>query len=697
MPLLPDDANMTEPTTNPLLQPWQTPYGLPPFEHIRPEHYVPAFEHAMRAHRAEVDAIAADPEPPTFANTVAAFDGCGRDLGRIERLFFNLTASETSPALQAVEREMSPRLAAHYSAIHLHGALFARLEHVHARREALGLTAEALRLTERIHLDFVRAGARLPAAAKTRCAAIEERLALLTTRFSQNVLADETDFRLPLRDERDLAGLPDDLRAAAREAALERGEAGLWMITLSRSLVVPFLTFSDRRDLRELAFNAWIRRGEHDTEHDNRPVAREILALRSEQARLHGYRNYADYALVDRMAGTPAAVARLLGQVWEPAKARAAAERDALRAMALSHGATHAIEPWDWRYYAEKVRKARYELDDALLKPYFPLERMLAAAFDTAHRLFGVRFVERKDLPAYHPDVRTFEVRGRDDRMIGVFLSDNYARPNKRGGAWMNGYRWQSRANGETLPIIVNNSNFARGPAGEPTLLSADDVRTLFHEFGHGLHGLLSDVTYERLSGTHVLRDFVELPSQLFEHWAFEPAVLKRHARHHATGEPIPDALIDRMNEAKRFNQGFEMVEYTACALIDMALHALPDPDGVDVTAFERAEQERIGMPREIVLRHRLPHFGHLFASSGYAAGYYVYLWAEVLDADAYDAFVEAGDPFDPETAERLRRCVYSSGGTLPPAEAYRAFRGRDPVVGPLLAQRGLADARQPA
>ena len=688
---------MDEPTNNPLLQPWQTPYGLPPFERIRPEHYGPAFLHAMRTHRAEVDAIAENNAPPTFDNTMAAFDRCGRELGRIERLFFNLAASETSPALQAIEREMSPQLAAHYSAIHLHATLFARIEQLFQRREKLPLTPEQLRLVERIHLDFVRAGARLSAAAKTRYSAIVERLAELTTRFSQNVLADESSYRLVLRNERDLAGLPEDLRAAARQAAQERGEADAWVITLSRSLIVPFLMFSDRRDLREHAFNAWIRRGEHDGEHDNRPIAREILKLRNEQARLHGYRHYADYALVDRMAGTPDAVAGLLKQVWEPAKARAAAERDALRAMALTCGAEHAIEPWDWRYYAEKVRKARYRVDDAVLKPFFSLERMLAAAFDTAHRLFGLRFVERRDIRAYHADVRIFEVHGRDDRMVGIFLSDNYARPNKRGGAWMSAYRWQSRVDGETLPVIVNNNNFAKGPVGEPTLLSADDLRTLFHEFGHGLHGLLSQVTYERLSGTHVLRDFVELPSQLFEHWAFEPAVLKRHALHHATDEQIPDELIDRLNEARRFNQGFETVEYTACALVDMALHALPDTEGVDITAFERAELERIGMPREIVLRHRLPHFGHLFASSGYAAGYYVYMWAEVLDADGYDAFVEAGNPFDAEVAERVRRYVYSSGGTLLPAEAYRAFRGRDPRVEPLLAQRGLADVRQPA
>ena len=498
-----------------------------------------------------------------------------------------------------------------------------------------------------------------------------------------------------LADERDLAGLPEGLRAAARSAAQERGLPDVWVITLSRSLIVPFLTYSDRRDLRERAFKAWIRRGENDGEHDNRPIARGILALRGELARLHGYSSYADYALADRMAGTPSAVAKLLGEVWEPAKSRAAAERDALAAMALAHGQTDAIAPWDWRYYAEQVRKARYGFDEAEIKPYFALERMLVAAFDTAHRLFGLKFVERPDIATYHRDVRSFEVRDRDDRLIGIFLSDNFARATKRGGAWMNDYRAQSRVSGETLPIVVNNNNFAKAPPGEATLLSADDLRTLFHEFGHGLHGLLSQVTYERLSGTRVLKDFLELPSQIFEHWAFEPQVLKRHAVHHVTGRPIPEALIDRLERARRFNQGFETVEYAACALVDMALHGQTDSDDLDISGFERAELERIGMPREIVLRHRLPHFSHLFSGPGYAAGYYVYMWAEVLDADAFDAFVEAGDPFDPAVAERLRRYVYSTGGTLDPAQAFRLFRGRDPVVGPMLAQRGLVDERQ--
>ena len=687
---------MTAIDSNPLLQAWTTPFGLPPFATIRPEHFEPAFAEALRSHRAEIAAIADAKSTATFENTLVAFDRSGSVLDRIEKVFFNLTASETSPALQAVEREMSPRLAAHYSSIYLDAVLFARIDDLYRRRGELVLDAEQLQLLRRVHLDFERAGARLPKEARARSAAIVERLATLSTRFSQNVLADEANYRLPLHDERDMAGLPEDVRAAARAAAQQRGDSAGAVITLSRSLIVPFLTFSQRRDLREQAFKAWTRRGENDGEHDNRPVAREILALRNELARLHGYRNYADYALVDRMAGTPAAVAQLLAQVWEPAKARAATESAALRAMALAEGQAHPIEPWDWRYYAEKVRTAQFGFDGAVLKPYFALDRMLGAAFDTANRLFGVHFVERPDLPVYHPDVRAFEVRGTDDAVVGIFLSDNFARPTKRGGAWMSAYRNQSRVDGDTLPIIVNNNNFAKGAPGEPSLLSADDVRTLFHEFGHGLHGLLSQVTYHRLAGTQVLRDFVELPSQIFEHWAFEPAVLKRHALHSVTGERISDELISKLTEAGRFNQGFETVEYTACALLDMALHARTDEDGVDISEFERSELARIGMPREIVLRHRLPHFGHLFQGSGYAAGYYVYMWAEVLDCDGYDAFVEAGSPFDAGVAGRLRRFVYASGGTLDPAAAYRAFRGRDPVVGPMLSSRGLVDERVP-
>ncbi|SHN35929.1 M3 family metallopeptidase [Rhizobacter sp. OV335] len=685
---------------NPLLQPWEAPHGLPPFDTARPEHFAEAFEVALTEQRAEIDAIGAQLAAPSFDNTLAAFDRSGRLLARLEGLFHNLTSSETSPALQAVERQLAPRMAAHGNAIYMHAALFQRIDTLHAQRGSLGLTAEQRRLLERVHLEFVRAGAKLQGAARERYGAVMERLAELTTQFGQNVLADESAFRLELRGERDLAGLPEFVRAAARQAGADRGIDAA-VITLSRSHIVPFLTFSERRDLREQAWRAWVSRGEHDGAHDNRPVAREILQLRAEQARLHGHASYADYALGDTMAGSQAAVNRLLQQVWVPAKARVAEEREALKALLLTlpqsqrpaAGESQEIEAWDWRCYAEKVRQARYDLDEAAVKPYFPLDRMVEAAFDCAQRLFGLRFKVRDDIRAYHPDVKVYEVSGSDGALVGIFLHDNFARPSKRSGAWMGSYRQQTRnviGGGDVLPIVVNNNNFAKGSPGAPTLLSFDDAATLFHEFGHGLHGLLSSVTYERLSGTNVLRDFVELPSQIFEHWLAEPEVLKRHARHVETGEPIPDALVERLQAARKFNQGYETVRYTASALVDMAVHAVGDPEGIDIVAFEAAELERIGLPHGVGLNHRLPHFQHLFSSASYAAGYYVYLWAEVLDADGYDAFTEAGNPFDAAVAKRLREHVYSVGNSREPGETYRAFRGRDASVEPMLRERGL-------
>jgi peptidyl-dipeptidase Dcp len=696
------DAALAGITANPLLEPWTGCFGLPPFGAIRAEHFAPAFEQALAAHRAEIDAIASRSDAPTFDNTVAALDASGRALARLEALFRNLIASHTSPSLQAVERVLVPRLAAHHSDILLDVRLFARIDALFAQRDRLDLTPEQVQLLKRTHLDFVMAGARLAPAARAQIAEIVKEHAELTTRFSQNVLHDESTQCLWLRDEADLAGLPPALRAAAQQAAEQRAgdqaPAGGWAITLGRSMVVPFLTHSARRDLRQRAYELWKARGEGRGEggaaHDNRPIARRILALRSAQARLHGYASYADFALVDRMAGTPAAVRELLLRVWEPARARTLRERADLEALARADGLA-AIASWDWRFYAEKLRQQRYQLDDAELKPYFALDRMLAAAFDVAGRLFGVHFVERPEIETYHPDVRAFEVRRNDngqDRIVGLFLSDNFARPSKRSGAWMSAYRWQSSHGGGTLPIIVNNNNFAKAPAGEPTLLSFDDVRTLFHEFGHGLHGLLSEVTYDRLSGTKVLRDFVELPSQIFEHWALEAAVLKKHARHVQTDAPIPDALLDRIRAARRFNQGFETVGYTACALLDLALHEQADPDGVDIARFEEDELARLGLPAGASTYHRLPHFQHLFSSSAYAAGYYVYLWAGVLDADGFGAFEEAGDPFDAATAARLHRHIYAAGGSVDPMQAYRAFRGRDPKVEPLLAQRGLLE-----
>ena len=679
-------------SSNPLLAPWNTPYGLPPFGEIRAEHFEPAFEAALQAHRTEIDAIGADPNEPDFENTIAALDRSGQLLQRIENLFHNLTSSDTSVALQAVEMNLAPVLAAHWSAVHMQRDLFERVDALHARREALALSPEQKRVLERFHLDFVQAGAKLVVEEQERYARIVGRLAVLSTRFGQNVLADEAEFRLVLRGDADAAGLPDFVRAALQQAARDRGLDDGLLVTLSRSHLVPFLTFSERRDLREQAWRAWTSRGEHAGEHDNRTVAREILGLRNAQAQLHGFTSYADYALTDTMAGGQAAVMALLRQVWEPAKGRAAEELEALRAVALSRGESGDLAPWDWRYFAEKVRQESYDLDEATVKPYFPLNRMVEALFDCAQRLFGIAFLAKPEIGAYHPDVNVYEVQGADGAPIGVFLHDNFARSSKRSGAWMSSFRKQSRQAGrEVLPIIINNNNFAKGAPGEPTLLSFDDATTLFHEFGHGLHGLLSNVTYERVAGTSVLRDFVELPSQIFEHWLAEPEVLRRHALHYRTNEPIPDALIAKLHEARLFNQGYETVRYTASALVDMAAHALTDAEAPDVVAFERDELERIGAPAVIGMNHRLTHFQHLFAGSSYAAGYYVYLWAEVLDADGYDAFREAGNPFDPAVARRLRQFIYSTGNSVEPSAAYRAFRGREPKIGPMLEQRGLA------
>ncbi len=673
---------------NPLLADWLTAYGLPPFDLVRPEQFEDAFKVAMAAQRAELDAIAANPEPATFANTLEAMDQCGRLYNRIELLFSNLTVSETSPALQAVQRTMAPRLAAHENAIYMHAALFARVDSLYRQRQQLARAAQDLRLLERVHLDFVRAGAQLSGEARQRYGAVVQELAAQCTTFSQNVLADENSFLLELKTESDLAGLPEFMREATRAAAAQRGLGeNSHAVTLSPSLTEPFLSFSARRDLREAVWRERSLRGAHEGATDNRPVAARIMALRQEQAELLGYANYADYELVDRMAGKPSTVLKLLHQAWEPAKAKAQEDRAKLTAMANSLGEPTPIAAWDWRYLAEKVRAQQFDLDDAELKPYFTLDNMIAAMFDCAQRLFGLRFVEQQGLALYHPDVRAWEVQRADGTAVGLFLGDNFARPAKRSGAWMSIFRSQSGHQGGTLPIVINNNNFAKA---SPTLLSFEDVKTLFHEFGHGLHGLLSQVRHERLAGTSVLRDYVELPSQLFENWALEREVLQRHARHFQSGETLPDALLDKLHAARRFNQAWATLMYTGPALIDMALHSLPSGTAVDIAKFEAEQCRALGVPGDIGLRHHLSHFQHLFASSGYAAGYYVYMWAEVLEADAFQAFVETGNAFDTATAQRLLQQIYSAGNSQEPAQAFRNFRGRDPQVDAMLRKRGL-------
>jgi peptidyl-dipeptidase Dcp len=677
---------------NPLLGHWTGAHGVPPFADIRIEHFEPAFEAAMAENRAEVEAIAGDPAPPTFANTIEPLEMSGHALDQVGAVFFNLTGAHTNDALEAIERSVAPRLSRHRNAIYLDDALFRRVDDLQGRRDGLGLTDEQARVLERYHLAFRRSGAGRPQEVRDRLSAIGERLATLGTQFGQNVLADEKSWALALEGEADLAGLPPFVRDAAARAAADRGLPGGHVVTLSRSSIEPFLQFSTRRDLREKAFRAWAARGESGAT-DNHAIIAETVALRAERARLLGYPSFAHFRLADSMAKTPEAAAGLLRSVWGPARLRATLERAALQALASAEGGNFEIEPWDWRFYSERRRKLEFDLDESELKPYLQLDRMIEAAFDTASRLFGLSFEERFDIPVYHPDVRVFEVKDEGGRHVALFLGDYFARPSKRSGAWMSSFRSQERLKGEVTPIVVNVMNFSKGGEGQPALLSFDDARTLFHEFGHGLHGMLSNVVYPLLSGTGVVRDFVEFPSQLYEHWLEQPEVLQRFARHHETDEPMPKALLDRLLASRTFNQGFATVEFVASALYDLEVHAAQDGRAIDPAAEEQRILAEIDMPAAMVMRHRPTHFQHVFSGDGYSSAYYSYLWSEVLDADGFDAFLEKGDIFDKETARRLKDYVYAAGNLREPETAYRAFRGRDPDANALLLKRGLVEA----
>jgi peptidyl-dipeptidase Dcp len=678
---------------NPLLKPWTGPFGAPPFDRLKPSHFGQAFEIALGLAQAETGAIAADPKPPSFENTIEALEKSRRELTRICSVFFNLARADTNGELEAIEREIAPKLARHRSEIYLNGALFRRVDALYSRRGELGLNAEQARVLERYHIAFVRNGGGLPEEAKARLAAIAERLATLATKFGQNVLADEKAYLLVLAAKDDLAGLPASLVSAAARTAADRGLPGKHGITLSRSSVAPFLQFSARRDLREKAFRAWAQRGESGGLTDNRAIASEMVRLRTERARLLGFASFAHFRLADTMAKTPQAALDLLHSVWAPAHARALREEAALQAIAAGEGGNFHIAPWDWRYYAEKRRKAEFDLDEAEIKPYLPLDKMIEAAFFSANRLFGLSFRERDDVPLYHLDARCWTVTGRDGQEIALFIGDYFARSSKRSGAWMSYFREQQKLDGEVRPIVVNVLNFAKASEGQACLLSFDDARTLFHEFGHALHGMLSDVTYPLISGTNVAHDFVEFPSQLYEHWLEQPEVLRRFALHHETNEPMPEALLQSLLAARQFNQGFATVEYTASALVDLALHLVSGADAIDIVGFENKQLDKLGMPASITMRHRTPHFQHVFSGESYAAGYYSYLWSEVLDADGFEAFEERGDIFDPMVAKKLHDNIYSSGFTRDPDEAYKAFRGRAAKPGALLRKRGLADA----
>jgi peptidyl-dipeptidase Dcp len=681
-------------SANPLLVEWDTPFGAPPFERIRTEHFGEAFERGMDEQRNETAAIASQDAAPTFANTIEALERSGRTLSRSGAVFWNLAGTNSTPEIQALQSEFAPKLAGHSSAMMTNQDLFRRVDTLKTQGEGEPLGEEQKRALDRWHNSFVRAGAALEGDARARVSEIDQRMASLTTEFSQNNLKDTDEWQLVLGTEDDLAGLPGWLRDAAAQSARDRGLDGKHVITLQRSSVEPFLTFSERRDLREQAYNAFIMRGDNDNAYDNKAIIAEMVALRAERARLMGFANHAEFVISDAMARTPEAATNLMLRVWEPALQRAIEERTDIQAMIDAAGGDHRVAPWDWFHYAEKVRRDKFDLDQDQIKPYFEIDRITQAAFYVANRLFGLTITENTNLPTYHPDVRGYEVVDAEGRHVGLFYTDYYARQGKRSGAWMSSFRTQENLGEDVRPIVVNVLNVPKAPEGQPTLLSHDDANTLFHEFGHALHGLLSQVSHPSLAGTAVSRDFVEFPAQVYEHWLDQPHVLQKYAVHHQTGEPMPPELLERMLASRTFNQGYRTVEFLASGLVDMAFHQLSPEQAknIDVRAFEKRALDELGLIPEIAMRHRSTHFGHIF-SGGYSAGYYSYMWSEVLDADGFQAFEDTGDIFDRETAERLRRYVYAAGNSRDPMEAWMLFRGAEPSVEALLRNRGLLPA----
>ncbi|MBM7115481.1 M3 family metallopeptidase [Archangium primigenium] len=682
------------PSPSPLLAPWTGPHGgVPPFDRIRADEFPAALEASIEAYRRDLAAIADNPEPPTFENTLAAFEDAGRAYDNVGTLYGIWASSLNGPEFQPIERALAPRFAAVSDEIYQNEKLFRRIEAVYQSPDQAKRTPEQQRLAWHHYTRFVRSGARLDAGAKKRLVDINQRLASLFTQFGQNVLADEEGQVVWLTTEAELDGLPESVRAGAAAAAEARGQAGKWAVTNTRSSMEPFLTYSKRRELREKVWRNYVNRGDNGGAHDNNAIITEILQLRAERAKLLGYATHAHWRLENSMAGTPERALTLMEAVWTPAVARVREEVADMQAIAnkeSAKGAKLTIEPWDYRYYAEKVRKAKYDLDENEVKPYLQLEKLREGMFWVAGELFGFTFTPVTDVAVFHPDVRVWQVKDKaSGAHVGLWYFDPYARPGKRSGAWMNAYRAQENFRGEVPTIVSNNSNFVKGKPGEPVLISWSDAQTLFHEFGHALHGLSSRVHYPGLSGTAVVRDYVEFPSQLLEHWLSTPEVLNTYALHAQTGKPIPAALIQKLEKAATFNQGFGTVEYLSSALIDMKLH-LAGAQKIDPDAFERDTLKALGMPKEIVMRHRTPQFGHVFAGDGYSAGYYSYLWADTLTADAYEAFTEAKGPYDTSVAGRLKTHVFQVGNTVDPAEGYRAFRGKDAGIDALMRKRGF-------
>ncbi len=675
-------------TSNPLLSEWDTPFGVPPFDEIQDDDYLPAFRAAMAEHKEEIGAIVNSSEPPNFANTIEALERSGKSLTRVNNVFFALDSAHSNDTIREVAGIVAPELAAHSDSITLNSDLYARVKSVYDRREGLDLGAEQAWLLKETNKGFVRSGVGLDEGPKERLKEINSELAELSQKFGDNLLAETNDFELHVTDRKDLGDLPESLVAAADDEAKRRGRDSGWSFTLQRPSLNPFLQYSPNREMRKRLFIGYAKRGENGNDADNREILARMAALRSERAKLLGYETHAHYVLADAMAETPERVAELLDRVWKPALKVSEKERNDLQAMMRQDGIDGDLEGWDWRYYSNKVRKARYDFDEQVLRPYFPYAAVRDGAFKVATKLFGLTFHQQPDLPRWHPDQEVFEVKEADGTHVGIIYLDPYARESKRGGAWMNDLRSQSSLDGEVKPIVTNNFNFPPPAADGPALLSYRDAETMFHEFGHALHGLLSDVTYASLSGTNVPRDYVEFPSQVMENWMGEPEVLRMFARHYETGEVIPDDLIKKLEAADKFNQGFATVEYLAASYLDMAWHSLREAERKEPQSFERAQMQRIGLIDEIIPRYRSTYFAHIF-SGGYSAGYYSYIWSEVLDADAFQAFKETS-LFDQELARKYRKYILAMGGTRPGMELYEAFRGRPPEIEPLLEKRGL-------
>ncbi len=674
---------------NPLLNQYNTPFNVPPFHRIKSEHFMPAFEKAMQKHNEKINVIAAGREAPTFDNTIAALDHSGYLLSEISSIFSNLNSSHTNEELQKIAREVTPKLSAHYTNIMLNTDLFERVEAVYEQKDIFNLDPEQQKLLEKTYKQFVRGGAALEPGKQEKLREINEQLSLLTLEFGNNIRDETNKFELVIDNREDLSGLPDDLINTAAEIAKEKGYENKWVFTHHNPSVMPFLAYADNRELREKMKTTYINRCNNDNEYDNKDNIRQIVNLRVKKANLLGYDTHAHYVLEENMASTPAMVNDFLKELWDAALPIAKQEAYDLQAMIYNEGNNFRLMPWDWRYYTEKLRKERFDLDEEETRPYFSMENVIEGTFLVVNKLWGLQFLKIDDIPKYHEDVEVYQVLDKDGSHMGILYMDNYNRPSKRGGAWMSSFRQQSVRDGEFIhPVITINCNFSRPTNDEPSLLTFDEYTTFFHEFGHALHGLMSDVTYRTLSGTSVPRDFVELPSQVMENWARHPEVITMFARHYRTGETIPGELIDKITEAGHFNQGFATVEYLATAVLDMDYHTLKGKKDIHPVEFENESMNDIGLIPEIVPRWRSTYLSHIF-SGGYSAGYYSYIWSGVLDADAFEAFLETG-LFDEETAQSFRKNILEKGGTRDPMEMYVDFRGREPEIGPLLRQRGL-------